>query len=200
MINYIQQNSKSLKFLVKWKQTGERFEPNAEAIEIALQMVNENRVRDLQSYDSINDQENDDLSREVMNGIDDERDDDICEEVVSLPPETSQMFQGIATYNQPSAIRDEELRDAVRSLNVKQRITYDVVLSWCRNSIESVNCLNKETTEPIHIFFTGGGGGGKSHLIRTIYHTAVNMFKYSAVNPSLPTCSSANGTYRCCSC
>ena len=165
------------------------FEPNAEAIEIALQMVNENRVRDLQSYDSINDQENDDLSREVMNGIDDERDDDLCEEVVSLPPETSQTFQGIATYNQPSAIRDEELRDAVRSLNVKQRITYDVVLSWCRNSIKSVNCLKKETTEPIHIFVTGGGGGGgsKSHLVRTIYHTAVNMFKYSAVNPSLPT-------------
>ena len=54
------------------------------------------------------------------------------------------------------------------------------VESW-----SSVNCLIKETIEPIHIFVTGGGG--KSHLIRTIYHTAVNMFKYSAVNPSLPT-------------
>ena len=128
------------------------------------------------------------MSREVINSIDDERDDDLCEEVVSLLPETSQTFPGIATFNQPSAITDEELRDAVRSLNVKQRITYDVVLSWCRNSIKSVNCLNKETIEPIHIFVTGGGGGGgKSHLIRTIYHTAVNMFKYSAVNPSLPT-------------
>ena len=84
--------------------------------------------------------------------------------------------------------RDEELRDAVRSLNVKQRIMYDIALSWCRNSIKSVNCLTKETIEPIHIFVTGGGGGGgKSHLIRTIYHTAVNMFKYRAVNPSLPT-------------
>ena len=163
------------------------FEPNAEAIEIALQMVNENRVRDLQSYDAINDQENDNLSRGVMNSINDERDDHLCEELVSLPPETSQTFPGIATYNQPSAIRDEELRDAVRSLNVKQRITFDAVLSWCRNSIKSVNCLSKERIEPIHIFVTGGGGGGKSHLIRTIYHTAVNMFKYSAVNPSLPT-------------
>ena len=163
------------------------FEPNAEAIDTALQMVRESRVRDLRSYDPINDQENDDLSREAMSNIDDECDDDLPEEVISLPPETSQTFAGIATYNQPSAIRDEELRDAVRSLNVKQRITYDVVLSWCRNSIKSVNCLTKETIEPIHIFVTGGGGGGKSHLIRTIYHTAVNMFKYSAVNPSLPT-------------
>ena len=108
------------------------FEPNAEAINIALQMVSEN----LQSYDPVNDQENDDFSREAMNSIDDECDEDVPEEVVSLPPETRQTIPGIATYNQPSAIRDEELRDAVRSLNVKQRITYDVVLSWCRNSIK----------------------------------------------------------------
>ena len=130
---------------------------------------------------------NDDLSREAMNNIDDECDDDLTEEVISLPPETSETFTGIATYNQPSAIRDEELRDAVRSLNEKQCIAYDVMLSLCRNSIKSVNCLTKEIIEPIHIFVTGGGGCGKSHLIKTIYHTAVNTFKHSAVNPSLPT-------------
>ena len=80
-------------------QTNRRmFEPNAEAIESALQMVRENRVKDLQSYDPINDQENDDLSREAMNNIDDECDDDLTEEVISLPPETGQTFTGIATY------------------------------------------------------------------------------------------------------
>ena len=161
------------------------FEPNAEAIDTALRVVRENRMRDLQSYDPINDQENDDLSAEAINSIDDDEcNDDLAKDVLSLPPETSQTFPGIATYNQPSAITDEELPDA---LNVKQRIMYDIVLSWCRNAIKSVNCLTKETIEPIHIFVTGGGGGGKSHLIRTIYHTAVNMIKYRAVNPSLPT-------------
>ena len=112
------------------------FELNVEAIDVALQMVSENRVRDLHSYDPINDQENEDLSRAAINSIDDECDEDLTEELVSLPPETSQTFPGIATFNQPSAIRDEELRDAVRSLNVKQRITYDVVLSWCRKLVE----------------------------------------------------------------
>ena len=48
------------------------FEPNAEAIGTALQVVRENRMRDLQSYDSINDQENDDLSSEAINSIDDD--------------------------------------------------------------------------------------------------------------------------------
>ena len=43
------------------------FQPDAKAIDTALQMVSQNRVRGLQSYDSINDQENDDLSREAMN-------------------------------------------------------------------------------------------------------------------------------------
>ena len=48
------------------------FEPNAEAIDNALQMVRENRVRDHQSFDPINDKENDDLSTETMNRIEDE--------------------------------------------------------------------------------------------------------------------------------
>ena len=39
----------------------------------------------------------------------------------------------------------------------------------------------------IFLRYIGGGGSGKSHLIRTIYHTAVNTFKCTAMNPSLPT-------------
>ncbi|XP_078375419.1 uncharacterized protein LOC144658809 isoform X2 [Oculina patagonica] len=163
------------------------FEPNAEAVDMALQMLSENAVRNIQSYDAINDQENDDVSTEATNNIDefDQYDEELPEQILTLP-ETCRTYPEITCYNQPSAITDDELRNSVRTLNVKQRFTYDIVLSWCRKMIKNVNCVNKQTIKPIHIFVTGGGGGGKSHLIRTIYHTAVNTFKYTALNPSLP--------------
>ena len=41
--------------------------------------------------------------------------------------------------------------------------------------------------KPIHLFVTGGGGGGKSHLIKTIYHTAVKTFRHPPFNPELLT-------------
>ena len=88
------------------------------------------------------------MIKKTRTWINDECHVDLPEEVISLSPETRQTFPGIATFNQPSAISDDELRDAVRSLNVKQRICYDVVLSWCRNLIKSVNCLTKQTIEP----------------------------------------------------
>ncbi len=56
---------------------------------------------------------------------------------------------------------------------------YDIVLSWCRSMIKK--CIDKQSIKLIHIFVTVGGGGGKSHLIRTIYPTAVNTFKYLPV-------------------
>ena len=43
------------------------------------------------------------------------------------------------------------------------------------------------TVEPIYLFLTRGGGVGKSHLIKTIYHTAVETFRHPHFNPELPT-------------
>ena len=165
----------------------EIFEPNAEAINIALQAFSENPTRHVQSYDVLNDQENDDLSSEVRDNVDDDGFNEDSPEVLVDIPETHQTSTGTICYSQPSAITDELLRESVRSLNRKQRFAYDLVLSWCRNVTKNVNCLSKDTIEPIHLFITGGAGSGKSHLIRAMYHTAVNMFKYCTTNPALPT-------------
>ena len=164
------------------------FERNVDAINSALQEMSENPTRHLYgTYDSINEQENDDLSAEVRKMMrDGDVDDDISTEQLLPNVQMSQASTSIVTYNQPSDTTDELLRERVRLLNKKQRLAYDIVLSWCRNVVKNMNCLQKEDVKPLHIFISGGGGSGKSHLIRSIYHTAVKVFNYSSNNPDLP--------------
>ena len=50
-----------------------------------------------------------------------------------------------------------------------------------------MNSLKPIEVEPIYLFLSGGGGAGKSHLIKTMYHTAVKTFRHPPFNPPLPT-------------
>ena len=50
-----------------------------------------------------------------------------------------------------------------------------------------MNSMKPVQVEPIYLFLTGGGGAGKSNLIKTIYHTAVKTFRHPTFNPELPT-------------
>ena len=59
---------------------------------------------------------------------------------------------------------DDELRHSVRSLNNRQRYTFNHVLTWCRNKVKNINCIKPQKVDGIYIFLTGGGGAGKSHL------------------------------------
>ena len=90
---------------------------------------------------------------------------------VNLQTTENRSPSAITMYNQPTEISDDQLRQSVRSLNKMQRKAYNRVLSWIRNKMKNLNSLKSQNVEPVYIIITGGGGAGKSHLIKTIYHT-----------------------------
>jgi len=166
------------------------FEPHADAVSEALESLRNNQGNIIHSFDPINDQENSDMQLDVQ-------DDSIPEESFNeqLPSELSSSTDsnqqhastGLTLHNQPNEISDDTLREFVRSLNTKQRQAYNIVLSWCRNKIKNMNSLKPQQVDPIYLFVTGGAGAGKSHLIKTIYHTAIKNFRSGSTNPELPT-------------
>ena len=168
----------------------EKFEPDADAVTEALDFLRNNQGNIIHSsYDSINDQENADLQSEEQ---DDSAPNELFNELlpthlVSSSETENHSNLGMITYNQPTEISDDKLRECVRSLNKKQRYAYDIILTWCRSKMKNMNSLKPEEVKPIHLFITGGAGAGKSHLIQTIYHTVTKTFRHPPMNPELPT-------------
>ena len=87
-----------------------------------------------------------------------------------------------------TALDNDALHAMVRSQNEQQRLAFDTVLTWCRSVTKSTS--THEQVHSLQLFITGGAGAGagagKSHLIKTLYHTAVNTFRQISQNPEKP--------------
>ena len=166
----------------------EKFEPDGDAITEALEFLRNNQS-DIHSYDSMNDQENADLQSQVQDDslVGESFNEQLPSHLASTSLSDQNSNQGITMHNQPAEISDDQLRESVRSLNIRQRYAYNTVLTWCRNKVKNMNSIKSEEVEPKYLFITGGAGTGKSHLIKTIYHTVTKTFRYGTVNPDKPT-------------
>lgn len=159
-------------------------EQYADAVSEALELLRTNELGNLQSYDSSNDQENADLEIDVPF---DESFHEQDPKHFANSPQSSQQRNAIVTYLHPSDISDDLLHESIRSLNSNQRHAFNTLLTWCRTKMMQMNSNQSTEIEPLYLFLTGGGGTGKSHLIREIYHTALKTFKHGPSNPEMPT-------------
>ena len=55
----------------------------------------------------------------------------------------------------------------------------DIVHSWAKDSVK----YDRHNVEPIHIFFSGNGDTGKSHLVRVIYNDISKTLLYHCKDP-----------------
>ena len=69
-------------------------------------------------------------------------------------------------------------------VNIKRREIYEVINKWVRNYIENRSYVLHIDTPPLHLFITGSVGFGKSHLIKTVYHslTKTLCLKYCSLH------------------
>ena len=134
------------------------FEPDADTVTEALENLTNNQGNIIHSFDPINDGENSDLQIETQNTDytlpEESFDKQSPSDLGSSFDSSQQVSQAISTYTQPTEISDDMLRYNARSLNEKQRSAYNIVLSWCRNTMKNLNCLKPEKLDPINLFFS----------------------------------------------
>ena len=69
---------------------------------------------------------------------------------------------------------DDEINSKIRSLNLKQQQIFDFIYNWAKLHVRAT----KKQSTPFHLFLSGSGGCGKSHLIQAIFHAVSKVFLY----------------------
>ena len=151
------------------------FEPYGDLVDSALLNLRTSHHRDAFSQ-----QENDEVEEQLITTANDLESENPNNDAVILGD-----IHAVPT-NTPVVISDDELNAKIRSLNQKQRECFDIVYNWAKNFVKHLSTVSQDIVQPLHIFITGGAGTGKSHLIKTIYHSLTKTLSYRAMSLDKP--------------
>ena len=73
-----------------------------------------------------------------------------------------------------------------RYLNLNQRQIFDFIFNCAKLQVKVKSGIISNQSKPFHLFLSGSGGCGKSHLIKTIYKTINKVFLYRSGDPRKP--------------
>ena len=79
-------------------------------------------------------------------------------------------------------IPPEEYRKLLRGLNTEQKQIVMFHRNWCKQAVVALK--QGKPVEPYHVFVSGPGGVGKSHVIRMIHSDTIKLLRLSGA-PSL---------------
>ena len=78
----------------------------------------------------------------------------------------------------PQILPDNEIEACINSLNSKQSQVSIVPHAWVKDYVKN----DGDNVEPIHIFLSGSGGTGKSHLLKMIYNATSKTLFYHCID------------------
>ena len=171
----------SARLIVRRNQSA--FEPFSEAVDEAIQFVNSNPQYSIYSeqFDSFNEQENSDDQMEFVNSSQGQtsQDENLPTDDIFIPERNSSLsiFLPISSVTVPYEVTDDDLRAAVRSLNMRQRCAFEIILKWCRDKVKNMSSLQPFPVNPVYKVISGGTRAGESHLIKALYQTALKTFR-----------------------
>ena len=93
--------------------------------------------------------------------------------------------EAVSSQLQATILSDIEINSKIRSLNFKQRQIFDFIFNWAKLQVKVKSGITSNQSKPFHLFLSGSGGCGKSHLIKTICH-ANKLFLYRSGDPGKP--------------
>ena len=140
-----------------------KFEPYSNLADEAYSRYN---AKMLESQDPFTQIENDETGEAVCS--DDQDDENTDSNINSAVP----IFM-------PRIMVVDEILKSINFLNSKQRDVFNIVHNWAKEYAKQKGA----NVKPAHIFFSGSGGEGKLHLVKTIYNDVSKILLLSlAVN------------------